>query len=277
MTRRSFSETLHAARAGGQALWAFTCYDVTTAIGVLRGAAEAGRPVILLVSERSFAGRDGAALAAALVAVADASEADACVQLDHCASLDLVGAAVELGVGAVLADGSRLPDAENAAYVRAAVATASASGAEVEAELGRVAGDEDRSSAATADQLTDPEAAAAFVADTGAVCLAVSIGNVHGMYAVPPALDWARLAKIDERVPVPLALHGASGLPETDLVKAVARGIVKVNVNTELRATYLAAVRHHLEGDASGDDVIGLQEAVVRAVQAFVAGRMSIA
>lgn len=277
MTQRSFTELLEAAREARQALWAFTCYDATTATGVLHAASTANRPVVLLIGERSFAGRDGPALAAALVAVADASEADACVQLDHCSSLDLVTDAVELGVGAVLADGSRLPDAENAAYVRAAVAAASASGAEVEAELGRVAGDEDRAAAATADQLTDPAAAAAFIADTRAACLAVSIGNVHGTYREPPRLDWSRLEAIRDRVTVPLALHGASGLAESDLREALARGVVKVNVNTELRAAYLAAAREHIAGDASGDDLIGLQEAVVRGVEAFVTKRLSVA
>lgn len=277
MTRRSFSDLLEAAIAHRQALWAFTCYDATMAIGVLHAATAARRPVALLIGERSFAGRHGRDLAAALVAIVAASDADACVQLDHCTSLDLGRAAAELGIGAILADGSRLPDAENAAYVRAAVDAASVAGAAVEAELGRVAGDEDRASAVTADQLTDPAAAAAFVRDTGAACLAVSIGNVHGRYRARPRLDWLRLEAIRDRVTVPLALHGASGLPSVDLRRALGLGVVKVNVNTELRGAYLAAMRRHVQDDASADDLIGLQDALVRAVEAFVAERLTIA
>jgi tagatose 1,6-diphosphate aldolase GatY/KbaY len=110
--------------------------------------------------------------------------------------------ALEAGAGAVMADGSALPDADNAALVRSAVELAAAYGAGVEAELGRIEGDEDVTTAVAAGALTDPEQATPFVAVTGAACLAVSIGNVHGAYRAPPDLDWERLATLRQRVAV---------------------------------------------------------------------------
>ena len=104
-----------------------------------------------------------------------------CVQFDHATSLELIGDALASGaVGAVLADGSRLPYGDNVAFVSAARDLAGSHGAEIEVELGHVEGGEDVAAATAAGKLTDPAEAAEFVAATGASCLAVSIGNVHG-------------------------------------------------------------------------------------------------
>ena len=84
------------------------------------------------------------------------------------------------------------------------------------------------------------------MAETGADCLAVSIGNVHGVYREPPDLDWARLEAIRTSTRQPLSLHGASGIPEDELRRAIRSGIAKVNFNTELRQAYLASTRETL-------------------------------
>lgn len=261
-----FSEILAERRRRGTAAGAFTCYNLETAAGVVRAATARGAGVILLVGERSFRAEGGDLLVAALLAVAGRAPVPAAVQLDHVADLELIEAAFELGVGAVMADGSRLPLDENAELVRRAAEVARRHGGEVEAELGHVAGDEDVAQIAAVGALTDPAEAAAFVERTGAACLAVSIGNVHGVYRRPPALDWARLEAIRERVGVPLSLHGASGLPEDDLRRAVELGIAKVNVNTELRERYLAVLADRLEWARDGARVLELDLALADAV-----------
>src|SRR5207249_12055319 len=101
--------------------------------------------------------------------------------------------------------------------------------------------------AVAAGALTDPGDAARFVERSNAACLAVSIGNVHGVYRGPPALDWARLEEIRRRVNVPLSLHGASGLSDDDLRHAIRLGISKVNLNTELRQRYLEVTAERLD------------------------------
>ncbi len=261
-----FSELLAERRSRGAAAGAFTCYNLETAVGVVRAASEGARGVILLVSEQSFRANGGDLLLAALRAVAERAPVPACVQLDHVADLGLIEAAFELGAGAVMADGSRLPLQENAELVQRAVEIGRRLGGQVEAELGHVSGDEDVATAAEIGALTDPDEAASFVERTGAVCLAVSIGNVHGTYRRPPALDWARLEAIRHRVTAPLSLHGASGLPAADLRRAVALGIAKANVNTELRERYLATVCEHLEAVRDGARLLDLGLALADAV-----------
>lgn len=269
-----FRELLEERRAAGAAVGAFTCYDVTTALGVIRAAEARNDPVMLLVGDASFAGRDGRLLAPALLAVAREARVPACVQIDHAADRELVAAALRSGIGAVMADGSRLPLDGNTAFVREIRAVAGDAG--VEAELGHVEGGEDVAAAASAGAFTDPDDAAAFVAATGADCLAVSIGNVHGRYATTPALDWDRLAAIRDRVDVPLSLHGASGLPDADVRRAIRLGICKVNVNTELRARYLDEVERRLPDVRDGLRLLELEQSVVAAVSEVVSAKLEV-
>jgi ketose-bisphosphate aldolase len=274
--RASFADLLAEATGRGGAVGAFTCYNLETAVGVLRAAESARLGVVLLLSPGSFRGPGGRVLAAALVAAADEAEVPACVQLDHVADPALVGQALEAGAGAVMADGSALPDEENVALVCRAVELAGRFGAHVEAELGRIEGDEDVAAAAEAGALTDPDGAASFVRRTGAACLAVSIGNVHGRYARPPNLDWDRLRAIRERVDVPLSLHGTSGLSDDDVRHTVGLGVAKFNVNTELREAYFEATASALDRVSVGADVLGLNGAQAEGVARAVAAKLAL-
>lgn len=261
-----FRRLLEERRRARAAAAAFTCYDVTTALGVVRAAEKREAPVILLVSEGSFREPESRLLVPALVAVADNAGVSACVQVDHVSDPALLEAALTAGAGAVLADGSRLETPENAAFVRSAVEAAPA-GVGVEAELGHVEGGEDVAAAAAAGALTDPDEAESFVTATGADCLAVSIGNVHGTYASRPRLDWERLTRIRERVgSTPLSLHGASGLPADDIRRAVSLGVCKVNVNTEIRRRYLRELSTRLPAVLPELRLAELERALVAAV-----------
>jgi ketose-bisphosphate aldolase len=263
-----FRELLEERRASGAAAGAFTCYDVTTALGVVRAAERRAVPAILLLAEASFRAPSGRLLLPALLAVADEARVPMCVQLDHVDDDALIDAALAAGVGAVMADGSMLPLARNTAFAAGVRQRAGAAGVEV--ELGHIEGGEDVAAATEAGALTDPDEAARLVAETGCDCLAVSIGNVHGRYALPPRLDWARLERIRELVDVPLSLHGASGLAEDDVRRAVSLGISKVNVNTEIRERYLDRLSELLQSARDGLNLLELESAVVEAVAAAV-------
>jgi ketose-bisphosphate aldolase len=269
-----FRELLAECRSRGAAAGAFTCYNLETATGVVAAASARASGVVLLITEQSFRAQGGDLLLAALRAVAERSPVPACVQLDHVGDLELIEAAFELGAGAVMADGSRLPLEENVELVRRAVEAGRRLGGQVEAELGHISGDEDVAGTVEVGALTDPDEAAAFVERTETACLAVSIGNVHGTYRTPPALDWARLEAIRGRgVSAPLSLHGASGLPQADLRRAVSLGIAKVNVNTALRERYLSALAEHLPSAQEGARVLQLGLAVANDLAA-TAGEM---
>jgi tagatose 1,6-diphosphate aldolase GatY/KbaY len=267
----SFTDLVGAARRRGAALPAFTCYDAETAAGVLRAAA--GRPAILLVSSNLAGGAGGDLLVAALRAMAARADSPACLQLDHAHDLDAVRVGCALGVDAVMADGSHLPYAANVAFVVAAREIAERYGIAIEAELGRIEGDEETARPADPSELTDPEQARQFVRDTGADCLAVSVGNVHGTYRGPPQLDLPRLKAIAARVAVPLALHGGSGLPAGAVRAAVASGVAKLNVNTELRQAYLARTAQELPAALEGAQLLALHHSQLEAVEAAATKR----
>ena len=204
---------------------------------------------ILLLAEASFRSTSGRLLLAALLAVAREARVPVCVQLDHVADDTLIDPALEAGVGAVMVDGSK-PLAANIAFVSAVRLRAGTVG--IEAELGHIEGGEDVAAAVGAGALTDSDEAVEFVASTHCDCLAVSIGNVHGRYASPPRLDWDRLERIRGCIDVPLSLHGASGLSDEDVRRAIGLGVRKVNFNTELREQYPSCLNERLPAAVEG-------------------------
>jgi len=270
----TFQSLLEENAGAGTALGGFTCYDLEAARGALAAGARRAVGVVLLISKEAFAAEGGDQLLAAVRAAAERSPARACVQLDHVSDMGLIAGALELGAGAVMADGSQLPFDENLALVQEAKALADSKGAAVEAELGHIEGGEDVAEETRPGDYTDPEEAARFVAAVGVDLLAVSVGNVHGAYAGEPRLAWDRLAEIERRVDVPLSLHGASGLAVADLRQAVGGGIRKVNANTELRDAYLSATRERLAESLDGLRVNRLHDAQAAAVQAVVEGKL---
>lgn len=271
-----FTDLLAERSRAGTALGAFTCYDLEVARAVLAAAVDRDQGVVLLVSREAFVAEGGDQLLAGVCAAAEQSKARACVQLDHVADLDLIRAAFAVGAGAVMADGSQLPYGTNRALVRAAQRAAEKVGGAVEAELGHVAGGEDVAAETAAAGYTDPEEASRFVHETGVALLAVSVGNVHGRYIGKPRLDWDRLEALERRLDVPLSLHGASGLADADLRRAVATGIRKVNFNTELRAAYLETTREEIGTALSGLRLMHLHEAQGAAVRRVAADKLAL-
>ena len=254
--RTRLDTLVSAALQQGSAVPAFTCYDFTTALAVVAAAEEAGRGAILLVSPSTAATRNGLRLIAALRGLADGAGVPVAVQLDHASNLRVIADAVSAGADSVLVDGSSLDYEDNIALVRAAgavldVLASGGSGADseivIEAELGGLPGDEDRAfgvdaggnAPAAGTGLTDSAQVEDFVARTGAQLLAVAVGNVHGKYKGDPELRWDVLQDIAVRTRIPLVLHGASGIPAAELVKAAAMNVGKVNFNTELRTGIL--------------------------------------
>jgi fructose/tagatose bisphosphate aldolase len=162
------------------------------------------------------------------------------------------------------------------AFVTAAVEIAAGCGGGVEAELGGIQGSEDIAEAVAAGRLTDPGEAETLVRESGASCLAVSIGNVHGHYRKPPSLHWAVLDAVRHRVDIPISLHGASGLSHGDVRRAVAAGVRKVNVNTQLREAYLDATAEALPRVRPGARLADLHRTQVAAVEAVARAQMEM-
>ncbi len=162
------------------------------------------------------------------------------LHLDHGKTLDDVKQAVRAGFTSVMIDGAELPFEENIAFTREAVDFCKSFGVPVEAELGAILGKED-DHVSEADCKTEPEKVRRFVEETGCDMLAVSVGNVHGLEDIP-RIDIPLLRQIAELSPVPLVIHGGSGIDADILRSFVNYNVVKVNIASDLRKAFITAV-----------------------------------
>lgn len=269
----STKQLLQEAQRDGYAVGAFNVYSLE-GIRAVVGAAEAlHSPVMLQVLPRALA-LGGTPLIAACRDACRAAGVPMAVQLDHCASQETIENALAAGVSSAMADGSHLAYEANVAFCARIAARAHRRGCAVEAELGRLSGTEDGLSVAAYEAcLTDPEQAADFVRRTGVDALAVCIGNVHGRYRKPPDLDFDRLDMLRRSLATPLVLHGTSGLPDDMIRRAIALGVCKFNVNTELREAGLQAARSYLHTPGK-KELVDLMETVVQAMQEPVAAKL---
>ena len=240
-------EVLQEARQAGHGVGAFNVIHLEHAEALVGAAEDAGLPVVLQVSENTVRWHGSLApLAAATRALAEQSPARVVLHLDHATSRELVTAALGLGFTSVMFDGSTLPDDRNRAETREVVRECHGAGVAVEAELGEIGG---KDGVHAPGARTDPHDAARFVEDTGVDALAVAVGTSHAMTERTAALDLELIAAIREQVPVPLVLHGSSGVPDDGLAAAVRAGMTKVNIATHLNNAFTTALREHLAED----------------------------
>lgn len=243
-------ELVTRAAATHSAVAAFNIITLEHAEAVIAGAEEAGSPVVLQVSENAVKFRRGQVLplAHAAASAAERAAVPVALHLDHVQSDDLLRQAPAAGFSSVMYDAARLPYAENLAATRAAADWAHAQGLWIEAELGQVGGKDGRPplDAHAPGARTDPAEARAFVADSGVDALAVAVGSTHAMTTRTAALDHDLLKRLSATLDVPLVLHGSSGVPDDELVSAVAAGITKVNVGTALNIAMTGAIREFL-------------------------------
>ena len=268
------ADLVAAAYRAGTAVVAFNVISLEHAEAIVAGAERAGSPVILQISENTVKFHHGQLrpIAAATAAVAWHSTIAAAVHLDHVEDRELLDAIVETYCSSVMFDASKLDYAENVAATTAAADWAHQRGLFIEAELGEVGG---KDGAHAPGVRTDPTEAAALVAATGVDALAVAVGSSHAMSVRTAALDFELIARLRSVVPVPLVLHGSSGVADEDLRKAVAAGITKINVGTLLNVHFTNAVRGILDSDGAVTDprryLAPAREAVADAVTAMIA------
>ncbi|MEM2202508.1 MAG: class II fructose-1,6-bisphosphate aldolase [Candidatus Bathyarchaeia archaeon] len=262
-------ELLKKARREAYAVGAFNIQNLESLLAVAEAAAEEKSPVIVAVTPSAIKYGGLNYLAGLIKTAAEASPVPMSLHLDHGEDLETVKKCLEAGFTSVMIDGSHLPFEENIALTKRVVDIAHQKGVSVEGELGRLAGVEEKTVEEREAVLTDPREAEEFVQRTGVDALAVSIGTSHGAYKFKgePQLDFERLKRIRERVNVPLVLHGASsvpqwviekatkygaelagakGIPEDHIRKAIALGITKINIDTDLRLAFTATVREVL-------------------------------
>jgi fructose-bisphosphate aldolase class II len=243
-------EIVAAAVAAGTGVGAFNVITVEHAEAIVTGAETAGLPVILQISENAVRFHHGrlAPIAAAARSIAEAAGVRVGLHLDHVESDELLDQAAANGFGSVMYDASKRGYAGNVAATAAAARRGRAQGLWVESELGAIGG---KDGAHTPGVRTDPAEAAAYVAATGVDALAVAVGSAHAMHARTARLDQPLIGRLRAAVPVPLVLHGSSGVPDDELVAAVRAGMVKINIGTALNVAFTGAVRASLDADAA--------------------------
>ncbi|MEL7327513.1 MAG: tagatose bisphosphate family class II aldolase [Pseudomonadota bacterium] len=251
----SSREMLKRAHQGGYAVPAFNIHNLETVQVIVETASEMGSPVILAGTPGTYdyAGTDY--LVSICKEAAHKHSIPLVLHLDHHEDLQDIRNKVDQGIRSVMIDGSHYAFDQNIDIVRSVVQYCNRFDASVEAELGRLGGQEDDLIVDSADALmTDPASAAEFVRRTGIDSLAVAIGTAHGMYKAEPKLDFDRLAKIHSVVDIPLVLHGASGVPDETVRRCIELGVCKVNVATELKIAFSNAVKQHFAEHPDAND-----------------------
>ncbi|NRN27925.1 tagatose bisphosphate family class II aldolase [Photorhabdus heterorhabditis] len=242
----SSRQMLKKALREGYAVPAFNVHNLETVQVVAETAARLASPVILAGTPATFSYAGTDYLVSICQEAARRHNLPLALHLDHHEELEDISHKVTAGVRSVMIDGSHLPFEENIRKVIEVVRFCLRYDVSVEAELGRLEGQEDDLNVSNTDSFfTDPLAAKAFVARTGIDSLAVAIGSAHGLYHGEPHLDFERLAAIREQVDIPLVLHGASGIPEAMVQQAIALGVCKVNVATDLKIAFADAVKSY--------------------------------
>jgi fructose-bisphosphate aldolase class II len=241
------AEIMGPARAAGHGVGAFNIIGIEHAEAIIAGAEAAGAPVVLQISQNCVAYHGALEpVARAALAAAGAAAVPVAVHLDHATGEDLVRSAADAGLGSVMFDASAAPYEEN---VRATAATARwchERGIWIEAEIGEIGG---KDGVHAAGARTRPGDAAAYAAATSVDALAVAVGSSHAMLTRDAVLDLDLIAAIRRAVPVPLVLHGSSGVADAGLAAAVAAGMTKINVATQLNKAFTGAIRSCLAAD----------------------------
>lgn len=232
-------ELLQHAKQNGYAVPAFNANSLEM-IPALVHAAEAERsPLILQIGTRFLNYFSPALIGSVAKYCAEQAAVPVCIHLDHGCSLEQAEQCLKAGFTSIMYDGSALPHEENIRRTAEIVRLSESYGIPVEGEIGRVLMAEDVKDLSALNDLTAPEDAAAFVERTGISSVAVAIGNVHHMRKKNAQIHFDLIRDLKEAVPVPLVIHGSSGISDDDVAKAVACGISKVNVATEFNIAFI--------------------------------------
>lgn len=260
------------------AVGAFNVNNMEIVQAIIEAAEELNSPVILQASQGGLK-YAGVEYIAALGKLAGRNaKVPVTLHLDHGTDFDQVMQCIRHGFTSVMIDGSRFPLEENIAFTKKVVEIAHSVGVTVEAELGKIGGTEDHITVDERDAtFTDPEEAKRFVEETNVDYLAIAVGTAHGVYKGEPKLDYDRIVDIGKLVDVPLVLHGSSGVPYESLQKAIPLGICKINIDTDVRASFARTVKKQFEDNPNeidprkilGPARLAMKETIMEKIRVF--------
>jgi ketose-bisphosphate aldolase len=272
----SLKEILDRAFAERYGVAAINVVNDLTMEAVLAAAVRERSPVIIQTSVKTVRAIGMDLLFAMWREMTAGIEVPVSLHLDHCPDRAVISACLRKGWNSVLFDASSLPVAENQRQTIEVVAEARSHGAHVEGEIEAITGVED---GVGSDEAADTQAlsvALEFIRATGIDVFAPAIGNAHGVYRAEPKLDAQRVSDIVAAQPIPIALHGGTGMTDAQFTDLIARGCAKVNISTALKVSYMRANLDFLRGAEQRDswDPPSLFSAVRAAVLDMAAGHM---
>ena len=247
MALENMTSMLRRARTGGYAVGAFNILDYNSMKAAIDAAVELDSPIIIQTSVKTVKHWGFTPLISWYRELCTGIKIPVAIHLDHCKDVDFIEKCIIHGWTSVMIDASSFPFEENLAASRKVLEMARPGNVSVEAELGEIGGVEDDIKVSQEDEhLVDPEKAFRFLQEVPVDCFAPAIGTAHGVYKGKPKIAFDRLEAISGRNPVPLALHGGTGLSEQVFKKCIRLGCAKVNISTQLKYAFIDAfVNYH--------------------------------
>ncbi len=255
---------------------AFNIVDGISMDAVLTAAAETRSPVIVQVSVKTVKFMGARLIRLMFEEMAGRVPVPATLHLDHCPDRKVIEECLAAGWNSVLFDASKLSYEENMAQTKEVVKLAHSYGAAVEGELEAIKGVEDGVGDEHGSGVVALDKAVAFIRETGVDSFAPAIGTAHGVYKGTPKINFERVSEIVEQAPIPLVVHGGTGLSEETFRELIRRGAPKINISTQLKITYADSFRNYLNEKPDEYDPLKLIAAVKKNLVDMAASFMRI-
>ena len=255
---------------------AFNIVNDLTMEAVLAAAAETRSPVIVQVSLKTVKQMGARLIALLFEEMARRVPVPAALHLDHCPDRKVIQDCIEAGWSSVLFDASNLTFEDNLAQTKEVVALAHRHGVAVEGELEAIKGVEDGIGSENGGGVVALDKALQFVRETAIDSFAPAIGTAHGVYKGEPKINFDRVSEIVASEPLPLVIHGGTGLSDEVFHELIRRGAVKTNISTQLKITFADSFRTYLNERPKEYDPLKLLNAVKKDVQAMACGFMRV-
>ena len=261
---------------------AFNTFNLEMTQGIIRGIKEAGEPAIIQTTENaiSYAGIQAIFHLIKATIEAESNNVPVAIHLDHGKNLEIIKEAIKLGYSSVHIDASAYSFEENIKITKLVAGLGHEKGVLVQGELGNIYGKEGLIKMQQGESfkklLTKPEQIKEYVERTGVDTVAVAIGSLHGHFIGQEKLDLERLKKIQEAVPIPLVLHGGSGISATEIREAIKLGVRIINVDTDLRIAFSSALRESLQLETDEVDPRQLLNKSIKAVAGAVNNKIRL-
>ena len=254
------------------AVGAFNIVNGLTMQAVLAGAAEIQSPVIIQVSVKTVKQMGARLIKLMFEEMANQAPIPATLHLDHCPDRKVIEECVHAGWNSVLFDASKLSYEDNMAQTKEVVSLAHRHGIAVEGELEAIKGVEDGVGDEYGSAVVALDKALAFIRETGIDSFAPAIGTAHGVYKGLPKINFERVSEIIAAEPIPLVVHGGTGLSDAVFHELIRRGSAKINISTQLKITYADSLRQYLNERPNEYDPLKLLEAAKKSVQNMAVG-----